>query len=190
MWTYSDLNLVELCDALARVWGKKDHRDRYEDVARQAYFDAIGMRGWRTGFSREDDGIRFILDLEDMGRLGLLAVNRGNWNGRQLAPAWFVEGLETKQTRGMKVNYDGPNDGKVDLDPAQFPEAPYGYLTWVNTDGDLYPGADRAWTSARGARGHLTLWNHRLGIVFAAAGWIRPPRERDVPQIVEANLRR
>lgn len=70
MWTYSDKNPRRLRDALARVYGKKDHKDNYEQVLGAAYFDAIGMRGWEVGFSRQDDGIRLRLDLEDMGRLG------------------------------------------------------------------------------------------------------------------------
>jgi len=64
---------------------------------------------------------------------------RGTWNGVELVPRWFVEELETKQTRGMKANYNGPNDGKIDLSPQEFPESPYGFLTWVNTDRDLFP---------------------------------------------------
>jgi CubicO group peptidase (beta-lactamase class C family) len=73
MWTYSDLNLVNLCRALARVYGKKDYTDSYDEVLRAGYFDAIGMRGWRTvvkkdaKFSGPNDGVRLLLDLEDMG---------------------------------------------------------------------------------------------------------------------------
>lgn len=48
-------------------------------------------------------------------------------------PRWFVEELERKQTYGMRVNYDGPNDGKIGM---SYPEAPDGFMTWVNTDGD------------------------------------------------------
>ena len=48
MWTYSDLNLVHLCNALAKVYGKQDFYDSYDDVAREAYFGAIGLEGWTT----------------------------------------------------------------------------------------------------------------------------------------------
>ncbi|MGH9845866.1 MAG: serine hydrolase, partial [Blastocatellia bacterium] len=110
IWTYSDKNPKQLCNALARVYGKKDYRDNYDEVIRQAYFDAIGMRGWTS--SAQDDGIRFQFDLEDMGRLGLLALARGRWNGVEVIPQWFVEELEKKQTRGIRANYDGPDDGR------------------------------------------------------------------------------
>jgi CubicO group peptidase (beta-lactamase class C family) len=195
MWTYSDLNPIQLCNALARVYGKKDYYDNYERVVKEAYFDAIGLRGWRLvirkdyAFHGPNDAIRFSFDLEDMGRLGLLVLARGNWDGKQVAPQWFVEALETKQTRGMLVNYDGPNDGDLSRDPEEFPECPYGFMTWVNTDGDLHEGADRAWAYASGAGGNRTLWNHKLGIVFAVQGAGRWSREHSVPHILEAHVK-
>jgi len=39
---------------------------------------------------------------------------------------------------GAKVNYDGPDDGKIGLDTQEFPEAPYAFMTWVNTDGHYW----------------------------------------------------
>ena len=37
MWTYSDWNLVHLCNALAKVYGKRDFYDDFADIARDAY---------------------------------------------------------------------------------------------------------------------------------------------------------
>ena len=193
--TYSDHNPVILCRALARVYGRWDYDDDYDAVVREAYFDAIGLRGWSTvikkdrGFKGANDGVRFVFDLEDMGRLGLLVLARGNWDGNQLIPEWFVRQLERKQTCGMLANYAGPNDGVVGLDPKEFPEAPYGFMTWVNTDGDLMPGAGREWAYASGARGHITMWNRKLGIVFAAAGAKQQRGENTVGHILEDYLR-
>ena len=194
MWTYSDLNLVHLCNALARVYGKKDFSDDYADAARRAYFDAIGMEGWSTaikkdaGFGGKSDGVRFVLSLENMGRLGLLALARGSWNGVELVPKWFVEQLESKQTAGMQVNYDGPNDGRVGLSPEQFPECPYGYLTWVNTDRDLFTGADSAWACGRGAGGTMILWNHRNGMVFAGVAVAASSGANSVARVIETSI--
>lgn len=173
IWTYSDKNPHQLCNALARVYGQQDYRDGYDDVIGPAWFDAIGMRGWKT--SIQEDGIRFHFDLEDMGRLGLLVLARGRWNGQQLIPRDFVEALETKQTLGTPANYDGPDDGRVyggwfHEHRREFPESPYGYMTWVNTDGDLFPGTDRGWAQASGAGGSAVLWNYRHGIVFVGLG--------------------
>ena len=69
MWTYSDYNAVHLCNALARVYGRKGYKDNYALVVKEAYFDAIGLQGWKTiikkdpAFSGDDDGIRFAFDL-------------------------------------------------------------------------------------------------------------------------------
>lgn len=139
---------------------------------------------WET--SVREDGIRFHFDLEDMGRLGLLVVARGRWQDKELIPEWFVEQLESKQTHGARVNYDGPDDGRVGLDPKKFPEAPYGFMTWVNTDGDHYPGADRAWAWAAGTGGSVVLWNHRNGIVFAGFGINAEPTPNGIPHIIES----
>jgi CubicO group peptidase (beta-lactamase class C family) len=184
IWTYSDKNPRHLCTALARVYGKRDYADGYDDVVRQAYFDAIDLRGWTTRVNQ--DGIRFQFDLEDMGRLGLLLLARGKWQDEQVIPRSFVEQLETKQTYGARVNYSGPDDGVIGLDPKEFPEAPYGYMTWVNTDGDYYPGADRAWAWGAGAGGSRVLWNHRNGIVFAGFGVPSGPSPDGIPHIIES----
>jgi len=186
IWTYSDHNPYHLCQALAKAYGKKNYYDKYSVVVAQAYFDAIGMRGWST--STRQDGIRFHFDLEDMGRLGLLVLARGKWKGKEVIPQWFVEELETKQTYGMLVNYDGPYDGKIGLDPAIYPECPYGYMTWVNTDQDLYPGADAVWAYGAGAGGTYILWNHRNGIVFAGVAVKSGPTSNGIPHIIERNI--
>lgn len=186
MWTYSDANPLRLTNALAKVYGRKGYEDGYGDVLKEACFDAIGMSGWIA--QPRADGVVLDLDLEDMGRLGLLVMARGRWDGKEIIPKWFVEALETKQTRGMRVNYDGPNDGKPSLlhgNETKFPEAPYGYMTWVNTDKDVYPKADRAWAWGAGRGGHAIFWNHKLGIVFACHG--RVP-DAAFPEIIEANI--
>jgi hypothetical protein len=188
IWTYSDKNPKHLCNALARVYGRKDYRDRYENVVRTAYFDAIGMRGWKS--SVRQDGIRFHFDLEDLGRLGLLLVARGKWRDRELIAPSFIEQLESRQTRGAAVNYEGPDDGRVGLDPGRFPEAPYGFMTWVNTDGDYYPGAGRSWAWGAGAGGSYLLWNHENGIVFAGFGIDTGPTANGIPHVIEASLER
>ena len=194
MWTYSDLNLVHLCNAIAKIYGKRDFWDDYQDVLRLAYFDAIGIEGWSTRIifdpnSNMFDGVRLVLSLENMGRLGLFVLARGAWNGKQLLPVGFVEQLETKQTYGMKVNYYGPNDGLVQLDRlGYFPEVPYGFLTWVNTDGDYFPGADTAWAWGAGAGGNMILWNSSLGLVLAVQGIISNPNTHSLPQILERSI--
>lgn len=187
MWTYSDKNPRVLCNALARVYGKQDFNDNYADVAQAACFGAIGMRGWAA--VPKQDGVRFQLDLEDMGRLGLLVLNRGRWEDQQLIPQWFVEQLERKQTGAIRVNYNGPDDGRIELDPEKFPEVPYGFMTWVNSDGDFYPGADKSWAWGAGAGGTRILWNRHNGVVFAGVGVDNRPSTNGIPHAVELAIR-
>jgi hypothetical protein len=187
IWTYSDKNPRVLCNALARVYGRKDFHDEYAAVLKAAYFGAIGMRGWQA--VPKQDGVRLVLDLEDMGRLGLLVLNRGRWNGVELIPPGFVEQLERKQTDAIRVNYDGPDDGTIELDPQKFPEAPYGFMTWVNTDGDFYPGADKAWAWGAGAGGTRVMWNRNNGIVFAGFGVDKRPSSNGLAHVLERAVR-
>ncbi|MCX8038018.1 MAG: beta-lactamase family protein [Candidatus Sumerlaeia bacterium] len=197
MWTYSDYNPIHLCNALARIYGRKDYHDDFAGVMKTAYFDAIGMEGWKTAFVKDsgsgmEDGVRLILNLDHMGRLGLLVLARGKWNGQQLVAREFVEQLETKQTAGMRVNYHGPNDGQIGLDRYgdRFEECPYGFMTWTNSDGNFFPRADKAWAWASGAGGAKTLWNHKNGVVFAGVGVSMEPSSLSIPHIIEENLTR
>lgn len=48
------------------------------------------MRGWSS--SALEDGVRFHFDLEDMGRLGLLVLARGRWNGIEVIPRTLIFG--------------------------------------------------------------------------------------------------
>mgnify|MGYP005844295599 CR=1 FL=1 len=191
VWTYSDKNPVRLCNALAKVFGRRDYHDRYEDVIRAACFDAIGMRGWKLRAAA--GGIRFLLDLEDMGRLGLLALARGQWAGRQVVPRWFVEELERKQTYGMRAVYNGPDDGNVGggwfhAHREKFPEPPYGSMTWTNTDGTLLEGAGREWAYGWGAGGARIQWNYTHGIVYAGVGVDDRKLGRNIAVIIEDNI--
>jgi CubicO group peptidase (beta-lactamase class C family) len=170
VWSYSDLNLVELCHAMARIYGRRDYLDDYTSVMGAAYFDAIGLRGHAVLPATEAqgfDGIRFEFDLEDMGRLGLLALARGTWSGVELVPRAFVEALETTQTRGMKVNDTACSEGGTMVDWK--PSVAYGYLTWNNGEGRV-EGADRAWAWAHGKGNNRIFWHHGHGLVIAGMG--------------------
>jgi hypothetical protein len=189
MWTYSDLNPVNLNHALAKAYGRANFYDNYQVVLGAAFTNAIGMQGWEI--DPMSDGIHLKLDLEDMGRLGLLMIAGGDWNGNQLLPPWFVEEMSAKQTDNMLVNYNGCNDGQINLNPQTFPEAPYGFMTWTNDGTNYYPGADDGWAWGWGAGGFYLLWNRDNGIVFAGTG-VRSsdtlPTANGIPQLIEANI--
>ena len=72
----------------------------------------------------------------DHARFGLLFLRNGNWNGTQLiSKAWIDMAL----TRGGV----GPD---------------YGYLWWLNTDGQAWPDAPRTAYRASGGHGSNTVW--------------------------------
>jgi hypothetical protein len=83
--------------------------------------------------------------------------------------------------------YGNPN---VKRDPeAEKQESPYGFMTWVNTDGDLFPGADRHWARGSGAGGTIVMWNHTNGLVFVGAG-IQPGTDSEnLPVILERAIK-
>jgi hypothetical protein len=69
----------QLNRALARVWGNSDCNVDYDAVVADALLDQIGAQGWSTIVS--SDVIRFQMDLEDLGKVGLLLVSGGHWDG-------------------------------------------------------------------------------------------------------------
>ena len=174
LWAYSDANPPQLNRALARAWRNTtstDYTVNYDEVIGGALLDPIGAQGWST--TAQADGVRLTMDLEDLGRVGLLLVTGGVWNGQRLIPESFVNDLATKQTSGIEPNFDNANDGLTgichinDCPTDGFAESPYGFFSWVNTDLDLWPNASSTWATALGNGGHYLAWDRSSGIVIA-----------------------
>jgi CubicO group peptidase (beta-lactamase class C family) len=163
--------------------------ERFEAVTQATFAEAIGMTGY--GFENKKGLLRYRLDLEDMGRVGLLLVARGRWGQTQVLPAWFVRAMETPQVgEDVEVHYH-PHKHHA---RAAFPEAPYGYRCWVNARRDVFPDADAGWCWGN-REGHFLLWNHELGIVFATDGiegaytsWREGPHERSIAWQIEQQI--
>lgn len=200
-FVYHEKNPTVLCHALARVWGRASYRDSYADVIGSALLDRIDARGWSTHI--REDGVRLVMDLEDLGRFGLLMVTGGVWRDRRVLPEEFVRALGTKQTRGIQPDYDVRPKPLMPLVHSglraeDFPEAPYGFLTWTNSDGDLWPGASPTWAAAHGAGNDIVAWDGASGVVLAVLrgnfaplpdappGW--PVPMRPALETIDANL--
>lgn len=85
-------------------------------------------------------GWGLILKTSDMARIGQLYLNDGNWQGRQIVPARWVEESTTEHSR--------------------FGVMPYGYLWWIiNAQEHSY--------AAMGQAGNLIYVNKKTGIVVA-----------------------
>jgi hypothetical protein len=89
------------------------------EFAQQALFDVIGMAdsSWPSG------GLGFGLTstVDDLSRMGLLLLRKGNWDGMQLLEEDYV--------------YRMTHPGFADTNPG------YGYLTWLNSDAVVGTGA-------------------------------------------------
>ncbi len=147
-WEYNDVRVNRLALSLARLFGKSE-----PDVLKENVMDPIGASNtWKwlgydnsyveingkkvqsvTGGARWGGG--FITNDEDLGRLGLLVLNKGRWNGKQLISEAYLR--ESVQPTPL-----GPD---------------YGYLWWLNTQGKKWPNAPKTAFAAEGNGSNL-IW--------------------------------
>jgi CubicO group peptidase (beta-lactamase class C family) len=108
---YTDANPVLVGAAIAAAAGQRE--DRY---AEEQLFKPLGMRNYRwsgadqTGAVSGGWGLR--LRAIDMAKLGMLMLDEGRWQGRQVVPASWVRQMTT------------PQPGATAQD--------YGYYCWIN----------------------------------------------------------
>ncbi len=89
----------------------------------------------------------------DQARLGLLYLNRGRWRGRAILPARWIDAT---------------------LEPVAL-NAAYGFLWWLNADGNISAVADGGAFAARGAGGHVIfVWPARETVIVLR--WCADPR--------------
>ena len=99
--------------------------------------------GWYvTGEESIHAAYPFIITAHDMARFGLLMLRKGNWNGRQLIPADWVDESTRYHSDASLYESDG-----------------YGYMWWVARDHNKFPHLPgvklpEGTYSARGAGGH------------------------------------
>ena len=65
----------------------------------------------------------FYITARDLARFGLLFLNNGNWNGKQIIPQNWI----TESTTAYS-----------DVNPQATPSLSYGYMWWVKGDGSYY----------------------------------------------------
>jgi CubicO group peptidase (beta-lactamase class C family) len=157
---YNDVRINRLSLSLLRLWKKP-----LPEVLKAEILDPIGASDtWvYHGYDNSDvvvngkimksvpGGTRWggglWISARDHARFGYLMLRRGRWNDRQiLSESWVKQAT----TRG------GP--GEVD----------YGYLWWLNSEGQTWPGAPKKSFAALGA-GSNTIWvdpEHDLVVVW------------------------
>lgn len=132
-WKYNDVRVNLLAYAVMQVW-----RRPLPQVLKEFVMDPIGASStWRWhGYENSWvtlDGVRMqastggghwgggmVISSEDMARFGLLTLNRGKWNGKQVLSEQWVK---------MALTPTGPNPG-------------YGFMNWfLNTDKKMLKSA-------------------------------------------------
>jgi CubicO group peptidase (beta-lactamase class C family) len=161
-WEYNDVRVNRLALSLLRVF-----RRPLPEVFRERIMQPIGAsdtwrwHGYRTSMVEIDGrmiesvsggshwGGGVEIHAEDQARIGLLMLQRGEWEGRRVLPeSWIDESLVPCALH--------PN---------------YGLMWWLNTGRTRYPSAPATGFYASGAGGNITWVDPANGIV-AVMRWM------------------
>ena len=93
-----------------------------QEYAQKKLFDPLGITGvtWQTdprGIPLGCTGLE--LSSRDMAKLGYLYLNHGQWNGKQIVPAAWVDQSTTKHIETKGLMNEAEDDG-------------YGYFWWID----------------------------------------------------------
>lgn len=162
-WEYNDVRVNRLSLALMRVF-----RRPLPEVLKERIMDPIGASdSWQWhGYENSDveiDG-RMMKSVSggahwgggiwistlDHARIGMLMLNDGEWQGRQIISRQWMTACRTP----CPINQG------------------YGYLWWLNTRGELAPSASRSSVFAIGV-GSNVIWIDRENDLVVVARWLR-----------------
>ncbi len=152
-YNYNSTNTQLMSEIVSTATGRP-----LDDYARELLFNPIGIRSWH--WKSAPEGFRDVagglyLTPRDLARLALLYLRQGEWNGRQVIPAAWVE--RSVQPHVKDVSPDDPDDN-----------VGYGYQWWVFNDGsDGRPVMYGTW----GWGGQFGLVVPSLDVVAVFTGW-------------------
>lgn len=116
-WDYENYDTLLAVLALRSALGpstslRASDDTAYKEFPRRALFDRIAMRNTIAGMDRFGHYIlssQVYTNARDLGRLGLLYLNRGKWNGEQILPESWVDFVRTPApaTRDRGREYGG-----------------------------------------------------------------------------------
>jgi CubicO group peptidase (beta-lactamase class C family) len=176
-YEYNDVRINRFSLSLARLFGTG-----LPDVLKTAIMNPIGAsQDWRwvpydnsqveingktvgsvSGGTRWGGGL--WINSEDLARFGLLALNRGNWNGKQLvSEQWFRD--------AVTPSANGPD---------------YGYLWWLNTKQRQWPAAPATSYAALGNGSNIIWVDPEHDIVFVWHWYQRDAMNGMVQRIIES----
>ena len=177
-WKYNDVRVNALALALTHLWKRP-----LPEVMKEHIGDPIGMsdtwhwEGYDNSFTTIDGkrtkvvsggghwGGGMFLSARDQGRLGLLGLAKGKWNGKTiLSDAWVK----------MAATPTATNTG-------------YGFCNWyLNTDKKMYPAARADSVSFVGDGANIIFIDYQHDIV-AVVRWIDAPQMKEfVRLLIEA----
>ena len=146
-WYYNNWDFNALGTIFEKYTGKKVFEAIEEEIARP-----IGMEDFSATdgtYVTGDDSIHpaypFRITARDLARFGLLMLNEGQWNGREIIPRDWVRESTRYHSDAALYGADG-----------------YGYMWWVVRDHNKFPHLPGVTLpegsySARGAGGHYLL---------------------------------
>jgi CubicO group peptidase (beta-lactamase class C family) len=146
-WYYNNWDFNAAGTIYQRLTGRDIFKAIHDEIAAP-----IGMEDFRPGdgtyVSGRDSMHRaypFRISARDLARFGLLALRRGEWNGRQVIDASWVDECTAFHSDAASQSTSG-----------------YGYMWWVSQAGTKHPHLAQARVppgsySARGAGGHHLL---------------------------------
>ncbi len=167
---YNDVRVNVLAYSLTHVW-----RNPLPKVLKEHLMDPIGASStWRWfGYDHawtEVDGIQMksvtggghsgagiFISAEDMARFGLLFMNDGRWNAREIiSKKWIAEALTSSE-----------------------PNVNYGFMWWLNTPGDdRWEGVPDNLFSAQGFGGNYIVVDRQKQLVVITR-WMEPGKMAD-----------
>ncbi|MES2693557.1 MAG: serine hydrolase [Verrucomicrobiota bacterium] len=156
-WYYNNYDFNITGAIYEKATGRKIFEAIQEDIAgpigMEDYSPADGQ--YVTGEESIYPAYPFRVTARDLARFGVLMMNRGNWNGRQLVDAAWID----ESTR-------------YHSDATLYSTSGYGYMWWVARDFNKFPHLPHARLpegsySARGAGGHhvIIIPDYKLVIV-------------------------
>ena len=177
-WLYSDAGPNWLAECLTLIYQKD-----LNDLMFHRIFAPIGITPkdltWRRnayrdpqiqGIMRREFGAGIHANVDAMARIGLLYLNKGRWDGKQLIPESFVD-MARATVPGIAGLPTAPESQDMGT-----PSSHYGLLWWNNADGAIKDvPTDTYWSW--GLYDSLIVVMPTLDIVVARAGksWPRKP---------------
>ena len=152
-WDYSDPAFAHLSLAFRNIAGRELAEFMQERVLgpigiEGLEWDQMGNVGGRIGcHTMPFSGVH--VSARELARFGYLMLRRGNWQGQQLVPGWWLD-LCTRTSQPMNPRY--------------------GFTWWVNTQGTLWPAAPRDAFSALGYNTNLCAVIPSLDLVVVRTG--------------------